>query len=81
MTEELRPLLLTVDEAAELTRLSASTIRRLIEQGRLPVVRPVDDSVRIAPSDLRTFLETRRRREGPVMREDIEPHPERGPSP
>ena len=71
MTEELRPLLLTVDEAAELTRLSASTIRRLIEQGRLPVVRPVDDSVRIAPSDLRTFLETRRRRGGSVRREDI----------
>ena len=71
MTEELRPLLLTVDEAAELTRLSASTIRRLIEQGRLPVVRPVDDSVRIAPSDLRAFLETRRRRGGPVRREDI----------
>ena len=52
--------LLTVDEVAKLTRQSPRTIRRLIARGEIPIVRPVPGSVRIAPADLRAYLEERR---------------------
>lgn len=52
--------LMRLREAAEQTRLSLSTLRRLIRSGILPAVRPSPGSLRIPEADLLRFLESRR---------------------
>lgn len=47
--------LLTVADVAEVLRLSVRTVRRLIAEKQLRVVR-VGRSVRVRPKDLRSFL-------------------------
>ncbi len=54
--------LIRLNEVAELTNLSTATLRRLIRSGQLPAVRPSSRSIRIADTDLQTFLERRRTR-------------------
>jgi excisionase family DNA binding protein len=49
--------LLTVAEVAELLRLSVRSVRRLIAEKQLRVVR-VGRSVRVRPEDLKSFLDT-----------------------
>jgi excisionase family DNA binding protein len=50
----LRPLL-TVPEVAELLRLSPRSVRRLIADGRLPVVR-LGHAIRIRPQDVEALV-------------------------
>ena len=47
--------LLTVEEAAELLRLSIRQLRRLIADGRLPVSR-IGRSIRITPEELAALI-------------------------
>jgi excisionase family DNA binding protein len=53
------PGLLTIPEVAELLKLSASTVRRLQRQRKIPFVK-VGGSVRFIRSDLVAYLEERR---------------------
>jgi excisionase family DNA binding protein len=53
------PGLLTISEVAELLNLSASTVRRLQRQRKIPFVK-VGRSIRFARSDLAMYLERRR---------------------
>jgi excisionase family DNA binding protein len=48
--------LMTVNEASTLLRVSAKTIRRLIERGELPPVR-IGRSVRLRPTDVLRIIE------------------------
>ena len=50
----MRPLL-TVAEVGELLRLSPRSIRRLIADGRLPVV-PLGHAIRIRPQDVEALV-------------------------
>ena len=50
--------LLTVPEAAEYLRFSVRSVRQLIADGLLPVVR-IGARVRLRPSDLSQFVEDR----------------------
>jgi len=52
---QLEPLL-TVDDVAKVLRLSLRTIRRLIAEGKLPVVR-IGRAIRIRPQAVEAFLE------------------------
>jgi excisionase family DNA binding protein len=54
-----RPKLLTINEVADRTSLSARTIRRLIAKGDLPVHR-IGRAVRVSEDDLARFLAARR---------------------
>lgn len=47
---------MTVDEVADYLRLSAKTIRRMIQQKELPSLR-VGGSIRIARQDLEKYME------------------------
>jgi excisionase family DNA binding protein len=51
--------LLTISDVAELLKISASTVRRLQRQRKLPFVK-VGSSVRFVKSDLAAYLERRR---------------------
>ena len=53
-TAPLRPLL-TVPEVAALLRLSPRSIRRLIDDGRLPIVR-LGRAIRIRPQDVEALV-------------------------
>lgn len=57
-------LLLSYDEAAEVLGVSASTLTRLVKDGRLPTV--AVGGGRIAAQDLQTFVDTLPRRHGPA---------------
>ena len=46
------PLLVTLDEAARLLSVSARTVRRMIDDGRLEAVRPTPDAPRLRYADL-----------------------------
>lgn len=50
------PELLTLDEAGHHLRLSASSVKRLVADGRLRVVH-VGRATRVHPADLRTFVD------------------------
>jgi excisionase family DNA binding protein len=50
--------LLTIAEVAELLKVSASTVRRLQQQRKIPYVK-VGGSIRFARSDLALYLEKR----------------------
>lgn len=50
------PLVLTVDEVAELLRCDRKTVYSMIEQGKLPGVRKVGRSIRIAREPLLAWL-------------------------
>jgi excisionase family DNA binding protein len=52
--------LLTVAEAAQALALSERSLRMLISEGALPVVRVGTRAVRIHPADLEHFIEERR---------------------
>lgn len=54
---------LTIAEAAELVRVSPSTIRRWIASGKLHPIRPGERTVRIARAELTHNGDTRRDRE------------------
>ena len=63
MSEPLRNLpqeLLTVACTAGVLVLSERTVRSLIAEGSLPVVRVGNRAIRIHPEDLRRFIEERR---------------------
>jgi excisionase family DNA binding protein len=49
--------LLTVADVAEILRLSVRTVRRLIAEDQLPIVR-IGRAVRVRGEDLRSFLDT-----------------------
>ena len=51
---QVRPLL-TVNDVAEILRLNPRSVRRLIADGRLPVVR-LRGAVRILPGDLESLM-------------------------
>lgn len=51
--------LLTIHDVAELLQLSASTVRRLQRQRKIPFIK-VGGSVRFVRSDLAAYLERRR---------------------
>ena len=51
--------LLTVAEAAQALRLHPSSLRRIIRQGKLPLIR-IGRAQRVHPRDLRRFIEARR---------------------
>lgn len=53
------PGLLTISEVAELLKLSASTVRRLQRQRKIPFIK-VGRSIRFTRSDLSAYLEKRR---------------------
>jgi len=48
--------LLTAADVAEILRLSVRTVRRLIDEDKLPIVR-IGRRVRVRPEDLRSFLD------------------------
>ena len=48
--------LLTITEAAKVLNVSVRTVRRQIDDGRLPVVR-IGGAVRIRPADLAKFID------------------------
>ena len=67
MSEPLRNLppdcrqgLLTVALAAKVLALSERTVRSLIAEGSLPVVRVAARAVRVHPEDLASFIDGRR---------------------
>jgi excisionase family DNA binding protein len=51
--------LLTISDVAELLKLSASTVRRLQRQRKIPFIK-VGGSVRFVKGDLAAYLERRR---------------------
>ena len=51
--------LLTVNDVAEILRLNPRSVRRLIADGRLPVVR-LRGAVRILPGDLESLMASSR---------------------
>lgn len=53
--------LLTVPEAARYLSVSEGSVRGLLKSGKLPEVRPLPDAVRIARSDLDTYIAGNRR--------------------
>ena len=50
------PELLTLAETGDHLRLSLSSVKRLVADGRLPVVR-VGRATRVRPQDLRVFID------------------------
>jgi len=53
------PRFFTIDQVAEFLNLSSRSVRRLIDDGQLPVHR-FGRAVRIAEADLRAFIAARR---------------------
>ena len=53
--------LLTLDEVAEILRLSAPLVMGLIETGELAAIDLPSGDVRVTPRDLRIFMRVRRR--------------------
>jgi excisionase family DNA binding protein len=51
--------LLTIADVAELLKLSASTVRRLQQQRKIPFIK-VGGRIRFTRSDIASYLETRR---------------------
>lgn len=49
----------TIGQAADLLGISLNTMRALIDQGEMPIVRVGHRSVRIRPVDLSAFVERR----------------------
>lgn len=61
-------MLLTIRNAAECLRISPRTVRRLVAQGELPVIRLTKTvkGDRIDPADLEEFIERQRWRVAPI---------------
>ena len=57
-------LLLSVREVAAQLGVCTATVYRLCDRGELPHVR-ILDSIRVAPHDLRVFIEARRKNAAP----------------
>lgn len=52
--------LLSVEEVADRLTISIRSVRNLIRDGRLPIVRVTSRRVAIAESDLQSFVDARR---------------------
>lgn len=52
--------LLTLEEAADICRLSQQTIRRMIRDGEIPAYKLGYNSVRLEEKQLQLFIESRR---------------------
>jgi len=50
------PALLTVEESADALRIGMSTLKKLVRQGEIPVVR-IGRSVRLRPGDISAWIE------------------------
>jgi len=50
--------LMRVGEVADALAVSEATVRRMIREGRLPVVRPRPHMVRVRSEDVAAYLET-----------------------
>ena len=62
--------LLTVAEVAEILQLSVRSVRRLIAEKKLRIVR-IGRAVRVRPEDLRSFIEEAAK-SGQEMMEDVQ---------
>ena len=60
MKYETTSKLLTLEEAAEICRLSQQTIRRMIRDGEIPAFKLGYNSVRLEEEQLQRFIESRR---------------------
>jgi excisionase family DNA binding protein len=54
------PRLLTPDEVAEVLAISPRGVLRLAERGELRAIRVGERRLRVAPDDLRAYIESRR---------------------
>jgi excisionase family DNA binding protein len=64
LRKTLRPMntaaLLTYPEAAARLGVSPKTLRRIVEDGAIPTVRPTDHTVRFDPEDVDAFIASRK---------------------
>jgi len=56
-----KPLLLTIPQAGSFLGVSRSSIYRLIDQGKLQVVRPLPDAPRIARAQIEDYADQLRK--------------------
>lgn len=63
--------LLTVEEVAEILRVSLTTVYRRIQSGELPYIKLGHRQVRVKPEDLEAYIDAHR-----IAREPAESEPE-----